>query len=107
MSFPLDLGFVKRGQELLFRYTHVIGHLSYDVLLGGDNLVSLQIINKFIVLSWNTKSLFKVFNLIFLLFQHLFETFLDIFVTFKLEGDKVLVLDELLSLLSVELDILL
>lgn len=87
-----SLFLVHRLKQLLWRDALVFGDLGDNKILLLDDLVSCEVVDKFVVLAWERKGVFQLLNLLVFLLNDLLKTKLDRFPHFELVGDKVLVL---------------
>ena len=102
----MRLSFVHDGEELLFGHTHAVGHLAEDLTLLLDDLISLKVVNEFVVLSWHAKGLLERVDVSFLAPDDLLKTFTNHLVTLELENDELLILFKLFGQLLIELNVL-
>jgi hypothetical protein len=56
---------------LFGRNAFVFCHFSYDDVLLFDDLLGCEVIDEFVVLAWQGKSVFKLFNLVLFLLDYL------------------------------------
>ena len=106
LSRTCSFSFVHDGEQLLFWYSHIVGHLAQDLTLLLDNLVSLQIVNEFVVLARHAEGLLEIIDIVFFLSNDLFKTNTNHFMRLELKDDELFVLFKLTGKLLVELNVL-